>query len=112
DIGYNFTRSVEKSRQNIDFLFIDAYAGDELIQRVGRAGRVLGKPEQEHTSIVFAVVDPETYKLLQPYAGQDLAREQLSTLAAQMPRKNDLYAYIRSGAIFEVFRPLSFIRQG
>ena len=41
DIGYNFDRATPKARQNIDFLFYDAFSGDEFIQRLGRAGRVL-----------------------------------------------------------------------
>jgi CRISPR-associated endonuclease/helicase Cas3 len=112
DIGYNFARSEEKRRQNIDFLFIDAYSGDELVQRIGRAGRVLSKLEKEHTSIVFAVVDPETYKQLRQYDNQELTRKQLADLAKEMPQKNDLYAYIRTGAISEAFRPLHTLRQG
>lgn len=107
DIGYNFERSESKKpRQNIDFLLIDAGAGDELVQRVGRAARVLGKQQQDIPSEVLAVVDPESYKLLRPYDGQEISRETFSDLASQMPRKNDLYAYIRGGAIVEAFRTI------
>lgn len=44
DIGYNFDKK-DKQRQNVDFLICDARYGDELLQRIGRAGRVLGKQE-------------------------------------------------------------------
>ena len=42
DIGYNFTKT-GKSRQNIDFVCFDALYGSECTQRIGRAGRLLGK---------------------------------------------------------------------
>ncbi len=113
DIGYNFERSeVKKDRQNIDFLLIDASAGDELVQRVGRAARVLGKDQQDIPSQIQAVIDPESYKLLMQYDGQTISRQLFGDLALKMPRKNDLYAYIRSGAIIEAFRTISSLEQG
>src|SRR5437763_5626148 len=107
DIGYNFERSIPKPRQNIDFLLFDAYSGDEFIQRLGRGGRVLAKEEKHHESIVLAVVDPASYEALQEENGKQLKRADLSLLAEmEMPRKNDLYAYIRTGSIVEIFRPI------
>ncbi len=113
DIGYNFER-FKPQRQNIDFLLLDAYSGDELIQRLGRAGRVLAKEERDHLSTVLAVVDPDVYTLLQThYNGQAMERAELGHLAAnEMPKRNDLYAYIKTGAILEIFRPISFIGTG
>jgi CRISPR-associated endonuclease/helicase Cas3 len=111
DIGYNFEKG-EKLRQNIDFLFFDARSSDEFIQRLGRAGRVLGKPQQEIPSRVYVVVDPEFYKALQPYDGQELSRTTLRQLAVDtLPPRNDLYAYITSGAIAEAFLPLYHLKQ-
>ncbi len=112
DIGYNFERD-KPQRQNIDFLFLDAYSGDELVQRIGRAGRVLSKRERNRPSIVYAVVEPEVYKLLQEYDGKDLDRSILARLARdEMPKRNSLYAYIKTGAVAEIVRPLEFLRQG
>lgn len=113
DIGYNFERS-KPQRQNIDFLLLDAYSGDELIQRLGRAGRVLAKEERNHSSIVLVVVDPDVYTLLQKnYDGQAMERAELGRLAAnEMPKRNDLYAYIKTGAILEIFRPIFFMGSG
>lgn len=110
DIGYNFDRP--KPRQNIDFMLIDASSGDELIQRLGRAGRVLGKEQRERPSTVLAVVDPAFYQVLEQYDGQHLDRPTLRQLAADnMPARNSLYAYIKTGAIAEAFRPITFIGQ-
>ncbi|HEU0002914.1 MAG TPA: type I-D CRISPR-associated helicase Cas3' [Ktedonobacteraceae bacterium] len=106
DIGYNFERA-GKTRQNIDFLLLDARSGDEFIQRLGRAGRVLGKDQQSIASRVLAITDAKFYKALQPYDGQNLSRAALRKLAEDnLPTRNSLYTYIKSGAIAEAFLPI------
>jgi CRISPR-associated endonuclease/helicase Cas3 len=106
DIGYNFDR-LGKTRQNIDFLLLDARSGDEFIQRLGRAGRVLGKQYQNIPSRVLAVVDAAFYKVLQSYEGQTLSRLTLGQLAEEsLPTRNSLYSYIKTGAIAEAFLPI------
>ena len=106
DIGYNFDR-LGKTRQNIDFLLLDARSGDEFIQRLGRAGRVLGKAQQAIDSRVLAITDTAFYKALQPYDGQSLSRVALRKLAEEhLPARNSLYTYIKSGAIAEAFLPI------
>jgi len=112
DIGYNFERSQPKPRQNIDFLYCDALAGDELIQRLGRAGRVLAKEQKDHPSVAIAVISPDDYQLLKPYDGQSIERKQLAALALEMSRKNDLYAYIKTGSIVEIFHSVKILQQG
>src|SRR5712692_3297689 len=111
DIGYNFDKG-NNLRQNIDFLFFDARSSDEFIQRLGRAGRVLGKKQQNIPSRVYAVVDPEFYKGLQEFDGQVLSRILLRQLAETiLPSRNDLYAYAESGSIAEAFLPIYQLRQ-
>lgn len=106
DIGYNFDR-LGKTRQNIDFLLLDARSGDEFIQRLGRAGRVLGKQQHDIPSRVLAVVDAVFYKALQPYDAQTMNRSTLRQLAEEhLPARNSLYAYIKTGAIAEAFLPI------
>ncbi|HEU5375766.1 MAG TPA: type I-D CRISPR-associated helicase Cas3' [Ktedonobacteraceae bacterium] len=106
DIGYNFNKD-QKTRQAIDFLFFDARSSDEFIQRLGRAGRILGKADQASPSWVYAIVDPTFYKALEAYQGQTLSRMQLRELAEKnLPPRNDLYAYVESGAVAEAFLPL------
>lgn len=106
DIGYNFDRQ-DKPRQNIDFLLLDARTSDEFIQRLGRAGRVLGKEQQNIPSRVLAVVNQKLYEALQPYAGQVMSRTTLRTLTIDsMPSRHSLYNYIQSGSIAEVFLPI------
>ena len=105
DIGYNFDR--DKARQNIDFLLLDARSSDEFVQRLGRAGRVLGKKERDRVSQVRAIISPEFYAALKSFDGQSLSRVALRELAeANMPARNLLYGYIQSGAIAEAFKPI------
>jgi CRISPR-associated endonuclease/helicase Cas3 len=111
DIGYNFDRAGKK-RQNIDFLLFDARSSDEFIQRLGRAGRVLGKEIYDIPSRVLAVVNPELYEALKPYDGQTLNRLALRKFVEDhMPARHGLYAYIQSGAIAEAFRPFYHIER-
>ena len=106
DIGYNFDRE-DKLRQNIDFLLLDARTSDEFIQRLGRAGRVLGKPVQNVPSQVWAVTNPDFYAALKPFDGQSVSRAELRHLAeATLPPRQALYAYVQSGAIAEAFLPI------
>jgi CRISPR-associated endonuclease/helicase Cas3 len=113
DIGYNFERGTGKQRQNIDFLLIDAFSADELVQRIGRAGRVLGKSLQGQASTVLAVVEGNFYKELISYAGPEMTRTAFARLAEEyMPKRNDLFAYIASGALIEAFRTLEYARRG
>jgi CRISPR-associated endonuclease/helicase Cas3 len=106
DIGYNFDR-LGKTRQNIDFLLLDARSGDEFIQRLGRAGRVLGKQHQDIPSRVLAVVDAAFYKALQPYDAQTMNRLSLRELAEEhLAARNSLFSYIKTGAIAEAFLPI------
>ncbi|EFH90016.1 type I-D CRISPR-associated helicase Cas3' [Ktedonobacter racemifer] len=112
DIGYNFERSQPKARQNIDFLFCDASSGDELIQRIGRGGRVLAKAEKESVSYALVVLSPHDYKVLEPYAGQELERARFAALTQEMAKKNDLYAYVKTGTLLEIFRPIKFLKEG
>ncbi len=106
DIGYNFDRD-DKDRQNIDFLLIDARTSDELIQRLGRAGRVLSKSIKHLPSRVYAVVSQSCYEALKPFAGQHMERAAFRQVVEQaMPQRNMLYSYIQSGAIAEAFLPI------
>jgi CRISPR-associated endonuclease/helicase Cas3 len=106
DIGYNFDRP-DKQRQNIDFLLLDARSGDELIQRLGRAGRVLSKPIKDIPSRVLAIVNQQCYEALNQFAGQSMSRVQFREIANNtMPPRHILYSYIQSGAIAEAFLPI------
>jgi CRISPR-associated endonuclease/helicase Cas3 len=111
DIGYNFIKEA-KTRQNLDFVIFVARYIDELWQRLGRTGRVLGKIEQYFTSEAIALVSEETLLAIQK-SPVDLSvvinRQQLQNILVNskaFPKKPFLHEYISSYAILESFRPL------
>ena len=108
DIGYNFAKS-NKERQNIDFLVCDARHGDELIQRIGRAGRLLGKTQIDQSSQAVALLSPDAAQVLAPHDGQTFSRAEFAAIIQScnpLPPKHSLTGYIRSHAIVESFWPI------
>ncbi len=109
DIGYNFKKE-DKERQNIDFLLCEARFGDDLIQRIGRAGRILGKSQQDVPSQAIALLKDTAVDALRPYDGQTFTRAQFKTIIQEngdtLPQKHNLTGYIRSWAITELFYPI------
>lgn len=104
DIGYNF-KKVDKSRQNIDFVCFDALYGSEFTQRIGRAGRLLGKADTTHSSIGHAFVQGKLHSQLQ--AGKNYDRQEFAALVKEsLGEDNRFYHYIQSYAILEAFSPL------
>lgn len=113
DIGYNFER-LKKERQNIDFLLCDAHSGDQLIQRLGRAGRVLGKRETGVASRAWAAVPEQTLEELKAFEGQEMSREQFRAVIREtMPQQfsEGSYAYIKERGIYELGRPFALLAQ-
>ena len=106
DIGYNFSKP-GKHRQPLDFIVFDARTRDEFLQRLGRAGRVLGREQTDVPSQTVALVDADALTALRPLDGQTLPRAKLRREVRQaLPPRNDLFAYIRSYAVLEAFRPI------
>ncbi len=106
DLGYNFDRP-GKTRQPMDFVIFDAQSRDAFLQRLGRAGRVMGRTETDIPSRAVALVNGEAHKALMALAGQTVTRQMLNAeVNKAMPPRNDLYAYIRSYAIQEAFWPI------
>ena len=104
DIGYNF-KKMGKSRQNIDFVCFDALYGSEFTQRIGRAGRLLGKEDRTHTSIGHAFVQGKLHAQLQ--SGKTYDRREFATLVKEsLGEGNQFYHYIQSYAVLEAFYPL------
>lgn len=113
DIGYNFQKK-GKRRQNLDFLVCDARYGDELVQRIGRAGRVLGKSVTDRPSHAAALLAADAYQALKSHDGETFSRGDFAALindCEMLPPKQTLYAYIRTHAITECFYPISQIKR-
>ena len=106
DIGYNFKKG-NKPRQNIDILYFEALDGAELVQRLGRAGRVLGKPQTDIPSRAFGFVGSKLLTELQRRGQEEFDRAEFSALVKSvMGVNNAFYAYISSWGILEAFRPI------
>jgi CRISPR-associated endonuclease/helicase Cas3 len=106
DIGYNFDKP-GKARQPLDFIVYDAWTRDACLQRLARAGRVLGQLQTNVPSDAVALVDEETYRGLLSLDGQTLTRMEFAkAIKLVMRPRFDLYAYLRSYAVMEAFRPI------
>lgn len=108
DIGYNFVK-LNKTRQPIDFVVCDARYGDELLQRIGRGGRVLGKAQTDVPAQAVVVAPAEAAAALAAHDGKTLSRSEFASLIRtcdQLPPKHSLTGYIRSHAITECFWPI------
>jgi CRISPR-associated endonuclease/helicase Cas3 len=108
DIGYNFLKH-DKARQNLDFVIFDARFQDEFLQRLGRAGRVLGKPVQDVPSKAIALLAEETVTEFAPVNGQTLTRQEFAAFvrtSGAIDAKDDFSAYLRAGGMLENVAPL------
>jgi len=112
DIGYNFIKQ-EKARQNLDFVVFDARFRDEFIQRLGRAGRVLGKDQTDILSHAVALLDDEAVSRFTTLQGKTLTRTELRSFIEQqaaLPAKDDFVAYIKCDGLLENAYPLYKMR--
>ncbi|MCA9948906.1 MAG: type I-D CRISPR-associated helicase Cas3' [Anaerolineales bacterium] len=108
DIGYNFAKD-NKTRQNIDFLVCDARFGDGLLQRIGRAGRVLGKNQTDQPSRAIAILPDAAIESLKELDGYTMTRAEFNQAINDcdtLPEKHRLTQYINSHAITECFYPI------
>lgn len=84
DIGYNFRRE-DKQRQNIDFLYFIAHYYDEFWQRLGRAGRVLGKKEQDFPArLQILVPEPSDEGRFYALEGENLSHGAFKQHSAEL----------------------------
>jgi CRISPR-associated endonuclease/helicase Cas3 len=108
DIGYNFIKH-HKDRQNLDFVVFDARYRDEFTQRLGRAGRVLGKSVTDQSSFAVAVVSEPVERELAVYDQQTMTRTELADALGKLgslPEKNEFSSYLKAGGLYENAYPL------
>lgn len=112
DIGFNF-EGHPKERQNLDFVGFEAPRTDQFWQRLGRAGRVLGKPRHDVASSALAFIPDEPLKTLRRQIGEQttFSRVQLRSLlheaAGERMQRPSFVQYVSSYAFLEVAQPLS-----
>jgi CRISPR-associated endonuclease/helicase Cas3 len=111
DIGYNFDRQEKTpSRQPIDVILFDARFHDEAIQRLGRAGRVLGRDVTDYPSAAIAFLPEEAAQALRQYDGQEMSRPAFSALLRELPSlpaKHRLFRYVSVYGMIETFFPIA-----
>lgn len=106
DIGFNFEKP-GKERQPLDFVVADARRADEAIQRLGRAGRVLGRIHTDCPARGVLLVPEEACTALGELDGQTMERSAFRrAVHGALPARSGLEAYMRSYAVLEVFRPI------
>ena len=92
----------------------DARFGDELVQRIGRAGRVLGKQETGQPSRAVALLSTDAAGWFAAHDGKTFSRAEFAALVRgcpYLPPKHSLTGYIRAHAIVESFWPIYQIRK-
>ena len=108
DVGFNFERNPAPSRQNLDWLIFSVRDRASFWQRIGRVGRVLGKPQTDISSEAIAYLPllawEEGLISLDSSGGREALKQTLDSLPSL--DKPFLLAYWRSEAFLEIARPL------
>lgn len=113
DIGYNFDKP-GKTRQPLDFVVFDSRTRDQFLQRLGRAGRVLGRTQTDIPAHAIGLlnVNDEAWLALQKLDGQMLDRRSFGqAINDALPARRDLHSYMDSYAVIETLRPMFNLKQ-
>jgi len=98
DLGYNFKKTRPKQRQEVDFLLSTARTKSNFWQRLGRAGRVLGKKDTDIPSKVTMILPfYELYKNLTIMNEKEITRKQLNDLLNLRDKNLQIYSLTREG---------------
>jgi CRISPR-associated endonuclease/helicase Cas3 len=108
DVGFNFEKSPEPKRQNLDWLIFSVRDRASFWQRLGRVGRVLGKQETNINSSAIMYLPTKAWEEgidnLDILKGRKELAEKLSNLdCLQRPF---LEVYWKSEAFLEIAKPL------
>lgn len=108
DVGFNFERDIEPERQNLDWLIFSSRDRFSFWQRIGRVGRVLGKPISNIPSEAIAYLPEQAWEegitALDSDGGRNALRQTLENLNCL--KRPFLDIYWRSEAFLEVAKPL------
>ena len=108
DVGFNFERSPDPARQNLDWLIFTARDRAAFWQRIGRVGRVLGKSETDIPSEAIAYLPETAWEQgiveLNCNGGRSALFQKLEELKCL--DKPFLQIYWQSEAFLEIAKPL------
>ncbi|MEZ4528292.1 MAG: type I-D CRISPR-associated helicase Cas3' [Desulfobacterales bacterium] len=106
DLGYNFIKPDPKDRQEIDFLLSCARTKSRFWQRLGRAGRVLGRKETQIPSqAIILLPDSACCRRLADFDGQTITRQFLKESLDISDKELKEHALTREG-LFTATRQL------
>lgn len=98
DLGYNFIKAQPKSRQTIDYLISKVRTQSAFWQRLGRAGRVLGRTETGIPSrAVMLLPDSGAYQRARDLDGQAIRRSELKQRLDLRDKRLKGHALTREG---------------
>ena len=108
DVGFNFERSPDPVRQNLDWLIFTAHDRAAFWQRIGRVGRVLGKSETNIPSEAIAYLPETAWEQGIVDLNSDGGRAALSQKLEELKclDKPFLQIYWQSEAFLEIAKPL------
>ena len=108
DVGFNFERSPDPVRQNLDWLIFTARDRAAFWQRIGRVGRVLGKSETNIPSEAIAYLPETAWEQGIVDLNSDGGRAALSQKLEELKclDKPFLQIYWQSEAFLEIAKPL------
>lgn len=113
DVGFNFERNPSPSRQNLDWLMFSARDRAAFWQRIGRVGRVLGKPRTDIPSEAIAYLSEKAWDegltTLHEPSGRDALKDKLEELKSL--ERPFLRAYWQSEAFLEAARPMLVLEE-
>jgi CRISPR-associated endonuclease/helicase Cas3 len=108
DVGFNFERDINPERQNLDWLIFSSRDRFSFWQRIGRVGRVLGKPVTHIPSDAIAYLPEKAWEQgimdLSGDAGRTGLQQKLAALDCL--KRPFLDIYWRSEAFLEIAKPL------
>lgn len=108
DVGFNFERENSPQRQNLDWLIFSCRDRFSFWQRLGRVGRVLGKPQTNIPSEAIAYLPEKAWEegigSIDCSSGRDALKQNLESLKCM--ERPFLEIYWRSEAFLEIARPL------
>jgi len=108
DVGFNFQKIPEPTRQNLDWLIFDCRDRFSFWQRIGRVGRVLGKSQTDINSQAIAYFPEVAWEQGITQLDCQGGRESLLTMLTSLEcmKRPFLDIYWKSEAFLEIAKPL------
>ncbi len=108
DVGFNFEKSPEPSRQNLDWLIFSVRDHASFWQRLGRVGRVLGKQETNIKSSAIVYLPTKAWEEGIDNLDMSKGRTELAKMLSSLDclQRPFLEVYWKSEAFLEIAKPL------